>query len=63
MYEPESTAALVLTGFDEEKYEESEKDALDVCKEAEISVVVKQSAEQTPTKYLKNGKEYYGEDN
>ncbi len=63
MYEPESTAALVFTGFDEEKNEEAEKEAMDVCKEAEISVVVKQSVEQVATKYLKNGKDYYGEEN
>ncbi|KAH7620598.1 hypothetical protein Ndes2526B_g04519 [Nannochloris sp. 'desiccata'] len=61
MYEPASTAALVLTGFDDEKNEEAEKEAMDVCKEAEISVVVKQSAEQMSTKYLMNGKDYYGE--
>jgi len=61
MYEPESTAALVLTGFDNEKNEEAEKEAMDVCKEAEIEVVVKQSAEQVSTKYLMNGKDYYGE--
>lgn len=61
MYEPESTAALILTGFDEEKNEEAEKEAVSVCKEAEISQVVKQSVEQVSTKYLKNGKDYYGE--
>lgn len=53
MYEPSMTAAIILTGSDEE----AEAAAVEVCKEAEISIVVKQSEGQVPTQYLVNGKE------
>ena len=59
MYEPETTAALILTG--PEDGGEAEAAALAVCKEAEITEVVRQSVEQEPTKYLKNGTEYVNE--
>jgi hypothetical protein len=53
MYEPESTAAIILTG----ESEEAEIAALEVCKEAEIEVVVKQREEQKLTRYLTYGKD------
>lgn len=52
MYEPESTAAIILTGGDEE----SEEAALEVCREAEITEVVRQSRPPPPTVYLTSGK-------
>ena len=51
-YEPESTAAIILTGGDEE----SEEVALEVCREAEITEVVRQSRPPPPTVYLTSGK-------
>lgn len=48
MYEPETTAALVLTGGDEE----AEAAALEVCKEAEISVITKDTEERAATEFL-----------
>ena len=47
-YEPASTAAVILTGNDEE----AEAAALEVCKEAEITEIARDSIEQTPTIYL-----------
>ena len=58
-YDPETSAAIILTGAEGGEEEEA---AMAVCKEAEITNVVKQSEEQPPTKYLKNGKEYMFED-
>lgn len=52
MYEPDTTAALILTGGDEE----AEAAAAEVCREAEITAVVKQSEEAQKTEYLKYGK-------
>ncbi|EFN60149.1 expressed protein [Chlorella variabilis] len=52
MYEPDTTAAIILTGGDEE----AEAAAAEVCREAEITVVVKQSEEAEPTTYLTHGK-------
>lgn len=54
VYEPETTAAIILAG---PEGGEAEDAAADVCRDAEIGIVVRQSQEQTPTKYLKNGKE------
>jgi hypothetical protein len=51
-YEPDTTAAIILTGEDEE----AEAAAAEVCKEAEIGVVVKQSEEVDRTTYLIFGK-------
>ncbi|KAK9822016.1 hypothetical protein WJX74_000790 [Apatococcus lobatus] len=51
MYEPESTAAIIFTGGDEE----AEEAALEACKEAEITCIVKDSQQQPPTQYLKKG--------
>lgn len=51
-YEPDTTAAIILTGGDEE----AEAAAAEVCREAEITVVVKQSEEAEPTTYLTHGK-------
>lgn len=47
-YEPATTAALIFTGGDED----AEKEALEVCKEAEITVISKDSEQQKPTEYL-----------
>jgi NAD(P)H-flavin reductase len=52
MYEPDSTAAVLLCGGDEE----AEAAAAAACAEAEISVVVRQSQEAEPTNYLLYGK-------
>ncbi|KAL4855062.1 Fruit protein [Chlorella vulgaris] len=52
MYEPDTTAAIILTGDDEE----AEAAAAEVCKEAEIGVVVRQSEEVDRTTYLIFGK-------
>ncbi|PRW60867.1 hypothetical protein C2E21_1253 [Chlorella sorokiniana] len=52
MYDPDTTAAIILTGGDQE----AEDAAAEVCKEAEITVVVKGSAEEEPTQYLLWGK-------
>lgn len=52
MYEPGSTAGIILTGGDLEAEEAAEQ----VCKEGEISLVVKQSLEQAAVEYLKGGK-------
>ncbi len=51
-YEPASTAAILLTGGDEE----SEEDLLELCKEAEINCIVRQSVEGALTEYLAKGK-------
>lgn len=51
MYEPESTAAIIFTGGDEE----AEEAAVEACKEAEITCIVKDSEQQPPTQYLKKG--------
>jgi hypothetical protein len=51
-YEPDSTAAVLLCGGDEE----AEAAAAAACAEAEISVVVRQSQEAEPTNYLLYGK-------
>jgi hypothetical protein len=51
-YEPDTTAAIILTGGDEE----AEAAAAEVCREAEITVVVKQSEDGEPTTYLTHGK-------
>ena len=51
-YEPDTTAAIILTGGDKE----AEAAAAEVCREAEIGVVVKQSEEAVPTSYLMYGK-------
>ncbi|KAL0050332.1 hypothetical protein WJX82_009201 [Trebouxia sp. C0006] len=48
MYEPAQTAAIILTGDDEE----AEKAALEVCKEAEITEIAIQSQEMPATDYL-----------
>ncbi|KAK9795189.1 hypothetical protein WJX73_000070 [Symbiochloris irregularis] len=47
-YDPFNTAAIILTGNDEE----AEEAALEVCKEAEITEIARDSVEQQPTKYL-----------
>lgn len=52
MYDPDTTGALILVGDDEE----AEAAAADVCKEAEITIVVKQSEEPAATEYLTFGK-------
>lgn len=54
VYEPTSTAAIILTGIDSDEAEES---ALEVCQEAEIEHIIRQSEEQPPTRYLKYGNE------
>jgi hypothetical protein len=54
VYEPDSTAAIILTGTESNEDEDS---ALEVCQEAEIAHVIRQSEEQTPTRYLKYGNE------
>ncbi|RMZ56576.1 hypothetical protein APUTEX25_001423 [Auxenochlorella protothecoides] len=51
-YEPASTAAILLTGGDEE----SEEELLELCKEAEINCIVRQSVEGALTEYLAKGK-------
>ncbi|GMH35445.1 hypothetical protein BSKO_03313 [Bryopsis sp. KO-2023] len=51
IYEPSETAAIILTGGDEE----SEKAALEVCKEAEIGEIVRESDPQDDTVYLDTG--------
>jgi succinyl-CoA synthetase alpha subunit len=48
-YDPDSTAAIILTG---KEGGEGEDEAAEVCKEAEINVVVRQSVERDPTQYL-----------
>lgn len=53
VYDPLTTAALVLTGMEED---EAEAAALEACKEAEIAVVVRQTQGQAPTVYLTSGK-------
>jgi len=53
VYEPATTAAIILTG---KENEEAEAAAAEVCKEAEISEIVKQSVDRKPTAYLKDGK-------
>lgn len=53
MYDPATTAAVVVTGMEEE----AEEAALEACKEAEISVIVRQSVEQPETLYIMKGKE------
>ncbi|KAL4436125.1 hypothetical protein ABPG77_005573 [Micractinium sp. CCAP 211/92] len=52
MYDPDTTAAVILCGDDKE----AEDAAAEVCREAEIGVVVRQSEEAQPTEYLKYGK-------
>lgn len=51
-YEPASTAAVILTGANEE----AEEAALEVCKEAEITEIARDSIDQTRTIYLTAGK-------
>eukprot|EP00803_Ostreobium_quekettii_P000734 evm.model.scf_636EXC.6 EVM.evm.TU.scf_636EXC.6 scf_636EXC:40187-44945(+) len=51
VYEPELTAAVILVGGDEE----AEKKALAVCKEAEISEVVKSTDEMPAPIYCETG--------
>ena len=58
-YEPETTAAIVLTGAEGGEEEEA---AVAVCKEAEITTVVRQSVQQEPTGYLKDGRVRFGEE-
>lgn len=48
-YEPEATAAIILTGRDNA---EAEEEACEACKAAEINLVVLQSVEQVPTQYI-----------
>ncbi|KAL3160982.1 hypothetical protein ABBQ38_009372 [Trebouxia sp. C0009 RCD-2024] len=48
MYEPALTAAVIMTGDDEE----AEKAALEVCKEAEITEIARQTQEMPATDYL-----------
>eukprot|EP01025_Chloroclados_australasicus_P019863 TRINITY_DN208_c1_g1_i1.p3 TRINITY_DN208_c1_g1~~TRINITY_DN208_c1_g1_i1.p3 ORF type:complete len:351 (+),score=48.97 TRINITY_DN208_c1_g1_i1:168-1220(+) len=50
VYDPVKTAAVILTGADEEE----EKLALKTCKEAEIAHIIKDSEQQAPTKYLES---------
>lgn len=52
VYEPATTAAIILT----RGTEEDEEAALEVCKEAEISMVVRQSVQQTPSRYITKGR-------
>lgn len=52
-YEPVSTAAIILTGGDEE----AEAAALEVCNEAEITEIATDSREQTQSVYLVKGSE------
>ena len=54
-YEPETSAAIIFCGSEGGEEEDA---AAAVCKEAEIEQVVRQSKEQEPTKYLRNGTEY-----
>lgn len=51
VYEPEETAAVILVGGEEE----AEKKALAVCKEAEITQVVKDSEEMAACLYVETG--------
>eukprot|EP00210_Caulerpa_lentillifera_P003269 g3120.t1 len=51
VYEPTQTIALILTGGDEE----SEKAAMEVCKEAEITELVRESSDQPETVFLRTG--------
>ena len=51
VYEPASTAAIILTGGDEE----AEAAAAEAAKDAEITLVIKQSEEQVLTEYLVYG--------
>ena len=51
-YEPASTAAVVLTGMDDD----AEEAALEVCKEAEITEIARDTIEQARTVYLEEGK-------
>lgn len=53
VYEPQGTVAIILTGGDPE----TEKEALEVCKSAEIRTIVRQSQEQKPTRYINYGTE------
>lgn len=53
-YEPESTAAIILTGSEGGEAEDA---AAEVCKEASIEVVVRQAAGRAATVYLRDGKE------
>ncbi|KAF6252479.1 hypothetical protein COO60DRAFT_1704250 [Scenedesmus sp. NREL 46B-D3] len=48
VYDPETTAAVILTGGDEE----AEAAALEVCKEAEITAIVRDSQPAAPPVYL-----------
>lgn len=52
VYEPAETAAVILTDGDEE----AEKKALAVCKEAEITEIVRDSVSQVPTIFLQTGR-------
>lgn len=51
VYEPNETAAIILTGGDKD----SEKVAMAVAKEAELEEIVLQSEEKAPTVYLATG--------
>eukprot|EP00878_Enallax_costatus_P019396 GHUV01020465.1.p1 GENE.GHUV01020465.1~~GHUV01020465.1.p1 ORF type:complete len:108 (+),score=34.10 GHUV01020465.1:517-840(+) len=48
VYDPETTAAFILTGGDEE----AEAAALEVCKEAEITTIVLDTKPAAPPVYL-----------
>lgn len=48
-YEPNTTAAIILTGQEED---EAEMAALEVCREAEVSMIVRQSVDQEAPQYL-----------
>ncbi|WIA14950.1 hypothetical protein OEZ85_001661 [Tetradesmus obliquus] len=48
VYDPEATAAIILTGGDEE----AEAAALEVCKEAEVTAIVSDSQAAAPPVYL-----------
>lgn len=50
LYDPETTAAIVLTGG------ENEEDAVEACVEADIQQVAKQSEERPSTKHMKDGR-------
>jgi len=50
-YEPRATAAIILTGLEPNQDEE---EAIEACKEAEISLVIRQSEPREPQKYISN---------
>jgi hypothetical protein len=49
VYEPEATAAIILTGREPN---EAEEEALEACKAAEITTLVQQTVERVVTQYL-----------